>query len=308
MDTFVRKGHEGVKFFVGPEVEQTPAFSKKTLFVVGLQDTALVERLAREHKTPHIFLSANRSFDSVEMTDSGVYKVGDTLASDWEKQINHLLDKGFMVSLDYPAHKHAMVLKILNAGIWQSRNFVPVLSVAIPHVSTSSPNLTVKIDDINFKATNPGVWCMHHHEVTDSNRFTDWQEYGNDLVLTEDQIAPHVGPAHTLPLRIKNPANPPAETTPIGKGAPEEERTVLHIEVEGDVTPEQVQAVVQNFTELGLDPDGKSRLKPDANEEQSTVTVVATPKVAAEAYADGATADPLGKEASKTPKAKKAAK
>jgi hypothetical protein len=32
-----REGHEDVEFFKGTEVERTPAFGKKTLFVVGIQ-------------------------------------------------------------------------------------------------------------------------------------------------------------------------------------------------------------------------------------------------------------------------------
>ena len=32
-----RPGHEDVKFFTGIEVEHTPAFGHKTLFVVGVQ-------------------------------------------------------------------------------------------------------------------------------------------------------------------------------------------------------------------------------------------------------------------------------
>ena len=35
-----RPGHEQVDFFVGEEVEHTPAFGKRTLFVVGIQNTA----------------------------------------------------------------------------------------------------------------------------------------------------------------------------------------------------------------------------------------------------------------------------
>jgi len=186
MSEFVRKGHEGVTFFVGPEIEQTPAFNKKTLFVVGLQDTQTILDHAKKYGVKHIFLSANRSFDSVDMVN-GKYMVGNTLASDWDKQILFLLNAGFMVSLDYPAHKHGMVLNILNQDVWQSRNFVPVLSVAIPHVNTSNINLTIKIDDINFGATNPGVWCMNHHEVTDSNRFTSWSEYVDDVIITTEQ-------------------------------------------------------------------------------------------------------------------------
>ena len=33
-----REGHEAVNFFVGTEVEHTPAFGQRTLFVVGTHD------------------------------------------------------------------------------------------------------------------------------------------------------------------------------------------------------------------------------------------------------------------------------
>lgn len=318
MSDFVRKGHEGVKFFIGPEIEQTPAFGKKTLFVVGLQETELVEKLAREHKTPHIFLSANRSLDTLEFVD-GHYIVpgpfGTTRAEDWETQIHSLLDRGFMVSVDYPAHKHEMMLKVLNAGIWQSRNFVPVLSVAIPHVSTSSPNLTVKIDDSNFKATNPGVWCMHHREVTDSNRFTDWNEYGDDEIISEDEIQRFSKKITTLPARVavpivaNNPATPANESVPIGVGGAEVE-SFAEINAPGinlagvrAKLAEIEASEVKNDSDAGLDPTGKSKLKADPD---APVEVIKAPVTdVASAYAGEIVADPLGKEASKKPVKKK---
>ena len=275
MEKFTRKGHEGVRYFIGPEIEQTPAFNKKTLFVVGLQDTAQVEKLAKEHSVKHIFLTANRSFDSVDLVN-GTYMVGDTLASDWEKQIQYLLDMGYMVSIDYPAHKHVMVLNILNKGIWQSRNFVPILSVAVPHVNTSNPNLTIKIDDINFGATNPGVWCLNHHEVTDSNRFTSWNEYGDDVVLQHDLVESRV--------------------------AKEPTRKIFQIDV-GDNTPDAAEKIINtiqenmNSAELGLDPGTVSKLKPASEEEKKIINTITNPKNAAEAYAEGATKDPLSNKA-----------
>lgn len=280
MEEFVRKGHEGVKFFVGPEVEKTPAADKRTLFVVGLQDTSIVERLAREHRTPHIFLSANRSFDSVEETDPGVFMVGSTLVSDWEKQIHHLLDKGFMVSLDYPAHKHELVLRALNPGIWQSRNFVPILSVAIPKVNTSSVNLTIKIDDSNFAATNDGVWCMNHHEVTDSNRFTSWNEYKDDMILTDE------GAIATTNIKERV-----EQTTPVTENISE---TTDMLEV----------SVPKNDGDLGLDTKSTSALKADPHKEE-VARSLKTANDVADAYAEGATEDKLGKD---TPKKSKVAK
>jgi len=292
MEKFVRDGHQGVRFFVGPEVEKTPAADKKTLFVVGLQDTTLVEKLAREYKTPHIFLSANRSFDSVEEVEPGLYMVGKTMVSDWEKQIQYLLDTGFMVSLDYPAHKHALVLKALNAGIWQSRNFVPILSVAIPKVSTSSVNLTIKIDDSNFKATNDGVWCMNHHEVTDSNRFTSWNEYRDDMILTEEQIGPAIVPG--LPGATAPQIEKVAQPVYADVNKPKTDLKAAKAQLQ-DTEPASTESLtaIQNDASIGLDSESASKLKPDPAEVVSSV-VVNTVEDAAAAYAEGAKEDPLG--------------
>jgi hypothetical protein len=233
-----RDGHDNVRFFIGPEVEHTPAFSKRTLFVVGKQPVADIMQFAREQKTPHIFMGANHSF----AVDSDPY---------WDKTITELLDRGFWVSLDYEAHLHGEVLKMLNKGIWQSRIFVPMLSIRIPHIQTSSQNLTLKFDDVDFKATNAGVWCLNHHEVTDSNRFTDWQDYGSDEVLsvetnaTVEEVAPAPAPAPT-----------PA--------------------------PAPVVSEVKNDASLGLDPEPKKPV------DEAVTEVTTTPDAAAEAYAEAA--------------------
>jgi len=265
-----RDGHNNVAFFIGPEVEKTPAFAKRTLFVVGRQGSADIEKQARDNKTPHIFMGANHSFDIDPRHPDDTVKVY------WDKTITALLDKGFWVTLDYEAHLHEMMLTMLNPGIWQSRLFVPLLSVRIPKIESSSPNLTVKIDDVDFKATNPGVWCMHFKEVTDSNRFTDWNEYESDSVLAEATAA--VATVAKAPAPV--PAKPVIEA------------------------PAPVSTVAVNDTELGLDVVPTTALKPDVVE-----TVVAdaikTPEDAADAYAEGAKVDPLGAEASKKPKAGK---
>lgn len=313
MKKFTREGHNDTKFFVAGEVEQTPAFGKKTLFVVGLQDTNTIERLAREHKTLHIFLGANRSFDSLELKN-GMYMIENTLALDWEKQIQSLIERGFVVTLDYPAHKHVDVLSILNKTIWQSRNFIPVLSVAVPNVNTSNINLTIKIDDISFGATNPGVWCMNHHEITNSNRFTGWEEYNNDVIisdeatnsvqttpvfisrisvpesntptnsvtgqsLTLDQLSAYYGTTeNNQDLGLDRPSNVNITTDETG-------RKTFYVDV-GDTPADQVGQLladvkekfseVKNNQDLGLDPDAPSLLKPEITE-KPVKAAIATP-------------------------------
>jgi len=269
-----RDGHENTAFFIGPEVEHTPAYSKKTLFVIGQQPIDEIVDLARQHKAPHIFMGADHSF---ETNVAGDY---------WNKTITALLDRGFWVTLDYQAHEHFRVLKMLNPGIWQSRMFVPLLSVRIPNIQTSSPNLTVKIDDIDFKATNPGVWCMHFHEVTDSNRFTDWVEYGTDVVIELDDRPTPMPPY--LP-------QPQVSTEMRGMRKSIDLSTLQPVELKALADPD-----VREGFETGLAPEEKSALKPELDALAAVVSV--TPKSAAEAaeaYAEGAKEDPLGKEDSK---------
>lgn len=263
-----RDGHAETVFFVGPEVEHTPAYSKKTLFVVGKPTIADILVQALAHKTPHVFMGADHSFDANEK-DTDAY---------WSNTISTLLDKGYWVTLDYQAHQHVDVLPMLNAAIWHSRSFVPLLSVRIPKIETSSINLTVKIDDIDFKATNPGVWCMHFTEVTDSNRFTDWQDYGSDIVVDLNKVIPE--PVIVAPRA-------PAQIT----------KAAAAHEVHPDI----------NDGSLGVDTKSKTMLKPEpVDMSKPAVTASAAPQTAttaAEAYAEGATSDPLS---AKHPKAKAA--
>jgi len=247
-----RQGHEAADFFIGPEVEHTPAYSKRTLFVVGKQKLDQILRMAKEYKTPHVFMGANHSFSAASQDPY------------WDQVITALLDRGLWVTLDYQAHEHNDVLKMLNPGVWQCRTFVPLLGVRIPKVQTSSPNLTIKIDDVDFKATNPGVWCLHFHEVTDSNRFTDWNDYSTDEVL-----APLAGPAEILPVKV--PVTAPQSV------------------MEEGLKPEAGTAdagVSMNPQDLGLDPEPK--ITPEVEKVLAASTT--TPTQAAEAYAEaGAT-------------------
>jgi len=183
-------------------------------------------------------------------------------------------------------------------------------------VQTSNPNLTIKIDDIDFNATNEGVWCLNHHEVTDSNRFTPWQDYGTDLVLTEGQVAPTINPGPTGwtgPLEVKVDDKPtpmppymPAPTEPVApidikKLKPVVIETLKDLDVTTDFTG------VKNDVTLGLDIAPTTALRPDPETEATVKSLnIIDAASAADAYAEGAKEDPLSKEASKKPvKAKK---
>ena len=83
---------DSVTYFTGVEVEKTPAYGMKTLFVVGLQDPEDVMYYAAEENCKHIFFGANHSYDP---KDANEYIA-------WDNMIQVLLKEGYLCSLDIP--------------------------------------------------------------------------------------------------------------------------------------------------------------------------------------------------------------
>jgi hypothetical protein len=158
-----------VKYFVGEEVEVTPAFNLTTLFVVGVLDPEEITAIATQHECDHVYFGANQSFD------------GDNIG-DWERMISHVLRLGFWATLDLD------VKYCQDSGSWLNYlntydHFITQISVKIPNLTKYNNNATIKIDDIDFRATNPGVWCHKLENLTGEEGFTDWNQYGNDKII-----------------------------------------------------------------------------------------------------------------------------
>jgi hypothetical protein len=161
--TIVREGLAS-SYFVGREVEKSPAHNLKTLFVIGLQNSEEILRLAKERNVRHIYLGANKSFTEDEA---------------WAKLVDTLIHAGYWVTLDYPLSKHAYVMGITNQEMRHSR-FIPMISVEIPNIEAYNYNTTIKIDDVDMDYSNPGVWCHRLHDLMDKRTFTQWDEYTKD--------------------------------------------------------------------------------------------------------------------------------
>jgi len=167
----IRDGHEEVKFFTGTEVEHTPAHGKRTLFVVGVQT---VEDIAQHLLgTEHIYFGANMSFPKCDVNDVAVW-------TPWDRMIRHFLDLDYLCTLDIDV---TCVEGLLESVLVEYDNFVPMISVKLPYIKQLGYNATIKIDDRDFKATNPGVWCHSLHTLMDRKVFTDWSQYTKDEVL-----------------------------------------------------------------------------------------------------------------------------
>jgi len=165
-----------VSFFIGVEIEKTPAYGMKTLFVVGIHNPSKIIDMAISNKCEHIFLGANHSFDPAKDMIATGFDVDDAMRG-WDGMIFPLLMEGYLVSLDFDLR---FAQAILESGYNEYDNFIPQISVKIPHVRAFNYNAMLKIDDMDFKATNPGVWCHPIHALLERDRFTDWREYGKD--------------------------------------------------------------------------------------------------------------------------------
>lgn len=165
-----REGHEDTKFFIGTEVEHTPAHGQRTLFVVGYQPKEEILARALNNACPHIYLGANQSFHP---KDSQAWAAWDTL-------LNDMLKEGIWLTLDFDV---SLAEEVLECGMTEYATFIPMISVKLPYMKQFNYNTTIKLDDKDFKATNPGVWCHSLHDLQTRDTFTDWTKYTKDEII-----------------------------------------------------------------------------------------------------------------------------
>lgn len=168
-----RPGHESVKYFVGTEVEHSPAFGKRTLFVVGVQDPHEVVGMAQKNNCEHIYFGANQSFPNPGVNDSATW-------TPWENMISTCLMHGAWCTLDLDVKS---VEGLLESFLVEQDRFIPMISVKLPYIRQLGYNATLKLDDKDFAATNPGVWCHSIHDLQSRSSFTDWSKYTQDEVI-----------------------------------------------------------------------------------------------------------------------------
>lgn len=171
-----RQGHNNKNFFIGKEVEHTPAIGKKTLFVIGLQSAEDINNILNDPytqvggKIDHIFFGANHSFHPCSSEDW----------VNWDNLIQTFLRCKFWCTLDFDV---TLAEYVAETRLVEYNTFIPMLSVKIPYVRLMNYNAVVKIDDKDFAATNPGVWCYRLHDLQKIECFTDWSKYSQDEVL-----------------------------------------------------------------------------------------------------------------------------
>jgi hypothetical protein len=168
-----------VVFYVGEEIEHTPAYGMRTLFVVGIQDPDEILRLAKLNQVEHVYFGASASF---VIDQSRVAEHFD----EWTAMIKPLMELDFWITVDYHVTYHESVLE---EGWNEYDQFISLISVPLPYIDQLNYNACLKIDDKDFRASNAGVWIQDVHGLKDRSRFTKWSEYKNDKIIKEDDNA-----------------------------------------------------------------------------------------------------------------------
>ena len=168
-----RAGHEEVNFFIGSEVEHSPAYGLRTLFVVGIQDASVIINLVKNNNCTHVYFGANQSFPNPDVNDGPTWR-------EWEDMIQECLQQGLLCTLDLDS---TCAEGLAESGLVEYNNFLPLMSVKLPYIQLMGYNATIKLDDTDFAKTNPGVWCHSLHELRNRKVFTDWSKYTKDEVI-----------------------------------------------------------------------------------------------------------------------------
>jgi len=174
-----RPGHNDVTMFLGTEVEHSPAYGLKTLFVAGVKSTEDIEQILNDpftqvnKKIEHIYFGANQSFPTGRATSQDWTR--------WENMIMPFIGRGYWCTLDIDVRE---VEGLLESTLVEYQKFIPMISVKLPYIQQLGYNATIKIDDTNFAHSNPGVWCHSVHSLMRRDGvFTDWSQYTKDEVI-----------------------------------------------------------------------------------------------------------------------------
>ncbi len=161
-----------VVYFTGYEVEHTICYGMKTLFVVGTPPAAEILEKAEANGCDHIYFGTSQSFNPKSISHEE-YKA-------WDEVIIECLKNDYWVSLDFGVEH---IEGVIESGYSEYARFVPMISVKLPYINQLNYNATLKLDDITWGKTNPGVWTHHLQTLMGKDKFTYWDQYTQDTEI-----------------------------------------------------------------------------------------------------------------------------
>ena len=168
---------QDVVYFTGYEVEHTICHGMFTLFVVGTPPLEDILRIADESQSmldeskriTHIYFGTSQSFNPKAISQEE-YKA-------WDEVILGCLKADYWVTLDFDVK---YIEGVLEGGWNESERFIPMISCKIPYIKLLNYNATLKLDDLTWGKTNPGVWTHQLHDLMSKDKYTYWDQYTKD--------------------------------------------------------------------------------------------------------------------------------
>lgn len=159
------------KMFVGNEVERTPYFGLRTLFVVGSpQDQVeFIIDLAKQNDCEHIFLGANHSYEPATIEE----------ANEWSMAISKL-SKKFKVSIDVGSN---FLHYFRRSKAHLVKDVCLQVRLEISDMKEYNNLVMIKIDDSGFRHSNPGIWTLPLTKICVDENFTGWDAYTQDRIV-----------------------------------------------------------------------------------------------------------------------------
>lgn len=171
MDRIYSQGKtDNAKYFVAHEVERTPAYGMRTLFMVGLQPVEEIVKLAEQHNCHNVYFGTGTTFLPTSYEE----------VAKWNDVIEQVIQHDLWATLDFDSN---LAHYVHSMSVSQNRRFIPMISVKVDNFRGFNYNATLKLDDVDFDSTNPGVWCWSLSDLLSRDHFTDWEEYRNDTII-----------------------------------------------------------------------------------------------------------------------------
>jgi hypothetical protein len=162
-------------YVMGDEVENTPAYGKKSLFITSVADYDLIEQMAKDHNIKQLYFEFIWAIDNHPNAIPKVIK-------DFRKALKYFLDKGYLCGLDTPAEYAEKF-----ADLHKYKNLINNIAIDIPKLDKYNDNTVVKLRDAKFGGDNGGVYVTPLNKIMTDKNFTSWGDFGPDVEIVPER-------------------------------------------------------------------------------------------------------------------------
>jgi hypothetical protein len=155
-------------YVVGPEVEHTHAFGKKTLIVNEITTIDEIEAIFDQYKCKNLYLEVTYALSKNKNTSK--------VLADYRKVAKYFLDRKATVTIDIPTN-----LAYKYADLTTNKNFVMNIAIEIPHMERLKDRVSLKVMAGEYENDTGGIYVAHLDDVRVKKYFTPWDAYAVDV-------------------------------------------------------------------------------------------------------------------------------